>query len=253
MYKNLTLRDFIKVFPLFILIALIAAWPVWAQAGPEERFLEEVRAAVGSGDDEALWSLFNLDGVEEDMKRPLEKFVIKRLRSAKILDVKFEPVPEDFRSEYVLNGVRHYPNMKPLGRVTISYEKEEGGDHSTSIVYGERDGRFSFIGTLKEKLAGDLPPTKQIQAIVIGMGHPAVTFEGFMIYLQGGKPVREKIEDMGGGNVTRIVRGEALTYLEVRRTSAAGTIKIMIYEDEDLLFETESLNTAEPIVFRKEP
>jgi len=251
MSKNIDFRVLTNVFPLHILIALIAAWPSSSQAGPEERFLDEVRAAIGSGSDQALWSLFNLDGVEEDVKRPIEKFVIKRLLSARVLDVKIEPLPDDFRSEYVVNGVRHFPNMKPLGQVKISYEKEEGTDHATSIIYGEKNGRLYFVGTLKEKLPGDLPPSRQIQAIIIGMGHPAVTFEGFMIYLQGGAPVREKIEDMGGGNVTRIVRGEAITYLEVRRTSAEGTLKVLIYEDEDTVFETEARDTAEPIVFRR--
>jgi len=232
---------------LFTLLAVSSAL-----AGPkEEQFLAEVKAAVGTGSDEALWNLFNLDGVEDDMKKPVEKYVIKRLRTAKVLDVGIEPLPGDYRAEQVLNGIRYYPNMKPLGRVTISYEKEEGGDHSTSIAYGEKGGRLYFIGTLKETLKGDLPPTKQIQAIVIGMGHPAVTFEGFMIYLQGGKPIREKIEDMGGGNVTRIVRGEALTYLEVRRTSPHGTLKVILYEDDEKLLETEPQETAEPIVFRK--
>jgi len=72
-----------------------------------------------------------------------------------------------------------------------------------------------------------------------------------MIYLQGGKPIREKIEDISGGNATRIVRGEAITYLEVRRTSAHGTLKVILYEDDEKLFETEARETAEPIVFRK--
>jgi hypothetical protein len=160
MYKNLTLRDFTKVFPLFIFIALVAAWSVSAHAGPEERFLDEVRAAVGSGDDEALWSLFNLDGVEEDMKRPLEKFIIKRLRSAKLLDVELTPMPEDFRTERVVNGVRHYLNMKPLGLVIISYKKDINSRSTTRIPYGERGGRLYFVGATRKKPAGDLPPSK---------------------------------------------------------------------------------------------
>lgn len=242
---------FTKVFPLFSLILLHSAAAAFAQTAAEEAFLAAVRAAVGSGDDKALWGLFHLNGVEEDMKKPIEKYVIKRMRRAKVLDVKIEPLPEDYRAEQVVNGVRYYPNIKPLARVTISYEKEEGGDHSTSIAYGKTGGQLLFIGTLKEKLAGNLPPSKQIQVIIIGRGHPAVTFEGYMIYLQGGKPIRKTIEDMGGGNVTHIVRGEAITYLEVRRTSAAGTIKVLIYEDEDTVFETEALETAAPIVFSK--
>ena len=72
-----------------------------------------------------------------------------------------------------------------------------------------------------------------------------------MIYLQGNKPVRDKIEDMGGGNLTRIVRGEAITYLEVKRTSEKGAISVKIFEDEDIVFETEAQETGEAIIFKR--
>jgi len=160
MYKNPALRAFTKIFQRFILIALVAAWPVSAHAGPEERFLDEVRAAVGSGNDEALWSLFNLDGMEEDMKKPLEEHMIKGLRSAKLLDVELTPMPEDFRTERVVNGVRHYLNMKPLGLVIISYKKDINSRSTTRIPYGERGDRLYFVGATRKKPAGDLPPSK---------------------------------------------------------------------------------------------
>ena len=72
-----------------------------------------------------------------------------------------------------------------------------------------------------------------------------------MIYLQGGKPLRDKIKDMGSGNVTLIVRGEAITYLEVRRTSPKGEMKVTIMEDEDIIFETEQVKSDEPIIFKR--
>ena len=61
----------------------------------------------------------------------------------------------------------------------------------------------------------------------------------------------DNLKDMGGGNLTRVVRGESIAYLEVRRTSANGTLKVIVMEDQDTLFETDNLDTAKPIIFKK--
>lgn len=225
--------------------------PAFADSQIKDQFLQNIRAAVENKDEKAFWNLFNLEGVVADMKAVIEKHVWKSLKSAELLDVTYEPLPEDFRSEYVVNGIRYYTNLKVLGLVKFKYKRTKQGDSTTSVPYGQKGNRLLFVGTIKEKLAGDFPPSKQIQVIIIGAGHPPVTFEGTMIYLQGEKPVRDKIKDLGSGNLTRIVRGEAITFLEVRRTSPQGTLKVIIMEDEDTIFETEFLDTDQPIVFRK--
>ena len=76
-------------------------------------------------------------------------------------------------------------------------------------------------------------------------------FEGHMIYTQNEKPIRDKIEDMGSGNLTRVVRGEDITYLEVRRTSKTGSIKVIISIDGKTLFETDYMDTDQPVIFKK--
>ena len=218
----------------------------------EEQFLKDIRAAVDSKEEKNFWTLFNLEGVEEDMKAVVKKHIWKRLKTAEKLKLAFEPLPKDFRSEYVINGIRHHANLKPLGFVKFTYKLDKStGDSSTSIPYGRKGDRFLFIGTVKEKLAGKFAPSKQIQVIIIGIGHPAVKFEGTMTYLQGNKPIQEKIKDLGSGNLTRIVRGEAITHLEVRRTSLKGTLKVIIMEDEETIFETKNLDTHQSVVFKK--
>ena len=215
MLKNVSIRIATLTF---LFAALFINSPVFAGSSQEESFLKEIRAAVGAGEEAALWALFNLDGVEEDIKKTLAKHVVKRLKTAKITEIKTGPMPEDFRASYVVDGIKYQANLKLLGRVKILYTREDGSEGNISIPYGDKAGTLRFTGTVKEKLPGNLPPSKQIQVMIIGIGNPPVTFEGYMIYLQGEKPLKDKIEDMGGGNVTRIVRGEALTYLEVKRT-----------------------------------
>jgi hypothetical protein len=237
---------------LSFLVLLFCTLPVFAGSQIEERFLNDIRTAIENKDEKAFWELFNLEGVPDDLKAIMKKHAMKPLMASEVNDIVYEPPPEGFRSEYVVDGFQYRANLKVLGRVKITYKRSaEAGVTGTSIPYGQKGDRFLFIGTTKEKLPGDLPPSKQIQVIVMGMGHPPVTFEGYMIYLQGGKPVRDKIEDMGSGNVTKIVRGEAITYLEVRRTSPKGTMKVWVMENDDTLFETEHLDTDQPIRFKK--
>jgi len=235
-----------------ILTTIFLSATAFAGSSQEEIFLKEIRAAVGAGNEEAIWALFNLDGVEEDIKKTLAKHVVKRLKTAKITEIKTEPMPEDFRASYVVNGIKYQANLKLLGRVKILYTREDGHKGNISIPYGDKNGTLRFTGTVKEKLPGNLPPSKQIQVMIIGIGNPPVTFEGYMIYLQGEKPLKDKIEDMGSGNVTRIVRGEVLTYLEVKRTSPKGTMSVTITIDDETVFETGQLPADEPIIYRPE-
>lgn len=108
-----------------------------------------------------------------------------------------------------------------------------------------------FVGTIQEKIRDNAPKSKQIQAIIIGMGHPPVKFEGYMLYLQNEQPVRDQLMDMGGGNLTRIVRGEDITYLKVQRTSKKGALQVKIIIDDKTIFETQSMDTGQPIIFKR--
>ncbi len=87
--------------------------------------------------------------------------------------------------------------------------------------------------------------------IIIGIGHPPVTFEGYMLYLQGEIPRRKNLKDLGGGNLTQIVRGEDITFLKIRRTSKKGTIQIKVLIDGKTIFETQPTDTDQPIIFKK--
>ena len=259
-----------KSLILFSLLGIFLSSTVFGNSKMEEQFLKVVRTAVDSKEEKQFWTLFNLEGVEEDIKAVIKKFVWKKLKTAKNLKLAFEPLPKDFKSEYVLDGIKYQPNLKPLGFVKFTYKRDKSStDSGTSIPYGQRGNRYLFIGTVKQKLAGEFPPSKQIQVIIIGMGHPAVEFAGTMTYLQGNKPITEKIKDLGSGNLTRIVRGEAITHLEVRRrtfssrthpersggevhrTSPNGTLKVIIMEDEETIFETKELDADRSIVFNR--
>ncbi len=111
-----TVENFKKI--LFSLVLLLAFTfvsqisPAFADSQIKDQFLQNIRAAVENKDEHAFWNLFNLEGVEADMKAVIEKHVWKSLKSAELLDVTYEPLPEDFRAEYVVNGIRYRANLK---------------------------------------------------------------------------------------------------------------------------------------------
>ena len=252
MQKTIFIRmqiKFVVIFVTVILFALVSQ--AQAESKMEEAFLNKIRAAFKSNDEQEFWKLFNLEGMSEKVRASLDKYLVKKVVKANLIAISLEPLPEDFRTEYVVDGVQYRPNVKPLGLVKMIYKKSKSGNPSTSMLYGQKGNELMFAGTVGEKLKDDLPASKQIQVMVMSFSHLPVTFEGYMIYLQGNKLVRDKIEDMGGGSLTRIVRGEAITYLEVKRTSGEGAISVKILEDEDILFETKQLETSEAIIFNR--
>ena len=217
----------------------------------KDSFIEDIRQAVLTRDTQNFWKLVNMEGVGATVKTSVEKHLADPLMIGELLKVSLQPLPEDFHTEYVVDGIRYKPNVEPLGLVEFQYKRAgRKAKSTTKMLYGKKGGRYMLAGTVEEKLPGKFGPSKQIQVIVIGIGHPAVTFDGYMTYLQGGKPVRDNLKDMGGGNLTRVVRGESIAYLEVRRTSANGTLKVIVMEDQDTLFETDNLDTAKPIIFK---
>jgi len=220
---------------LFFLHPLSAS----ANSPNKDSFVKDIRQAVQSRDRQGFWKMINMKGVGEKVKASLTKHLVDPLMKGELLKISLQPLPEDFHTEYAVDGIRYKPNVQPLGLVEFQYKRAGRKSKSTTkMMYGKKGSRYMLAGTVEEKLSNALPPSKQIQTFIMGIGHPAVTFEGYMIYLQGGKPVRDSVKDMGSGNLTRIVRGESITYLEVRRTSTSGTLKVKIMEDGETIFET---------------
>ena len=199
----------------------------------------------------ALPIFFIGEGDRQKSNATLDKHLFSSLFDEELESVRIQPLPEDFRSEYVLNGIRTYTNLKVLGFVEIQYKRGKTGRSKTSIPYGKKEGRYYFAGSIQEKIRENASKSKQIQVIIVGMGHPPVTFEGYMLYLQNERPIKDQLKDMGGGNLTRIVRGEDITFLKVRRTSPQGTLRVKIILDDQTIFETQPLDTDQPIIFKR--
>ncbi|MCH8933795.1 MAG: hypothetical protein IH923_12100 [Nitrospinae bacterium] len=245
------LRNLLLIFILTAFCSPFLSSPVWAAENSKERFLKDIRTSLDQKNLPAFIQLFNWDGVNEKSRAILNKHLFSTLFDEELESVRFKPLPEGFRSEYVLNGIRTYTNVKVLGFVEIQYKRGKTGQSKTSIPYGKKGGRYYFAGSIQEKIRENAPKSKQIQVIIVGMGHPPVTFEGYMLYLQNERPIKDQLKDMGGGNLTRMVRGDDITYLKVQRTTKKGTLRVTIIVDGKTIFETQPQDTDQPIIFKR--
>lgn len=237
---------------LTLLFCITASQATFAGSVSQDQFLKNIQSALQQKDLKAFKGLFHWQGVNQNTKATLDRLLFSTLFDREVTAVRFQPLPEGFRSEYVLNGVRTYMNLKPLGYVKIEYQPGKHGRSDTSLPYGKKGGRYFFAGSVEETLRTNAPKSRQIQVNIFGTISPnPVKFEGHIIYTQNEKPIRDKIMDMGSGNLTRVVRGEDIIYLEVRRTSKTGSIKVIISIDGKTIFETDYMESDQPIIFKK--
>ena len=237
---------------LALLLCIAAPQITFAETTGQDQSLKNIQSALQQKDLKAFKGLFYWEGVSQQSKATLHRFLFSKLFDREITAVRFQPLPEGFRSEYILNGVRTYMNIQPLGYVKIEYQPGQHGRSDTSLPYGKKGDRYYFAGSVEETLRTNAPRSRQIQVNIFGTISPdPVKFEGHMIYTQNEKPLRDEIKDMGSGNLTRVVRGEDIIYLEVRRTSKTGKIKVIISIDGKTIFETDYHESDQPIIFKK--
>ncbi len=242
-----------KLFLSFLatlVIAVLGVFPVHAGKMAKSAFLADVTKAAKSKDQKAFEKLFYWEGSSEDMKGKVKKYFIDGVMEGTVDSIQLAPLKPEDRFEYTLNGIRTYPNLKPVGRVQIKFKKGDSGITGTSAFYGQKDGRYYFTVAIQEKVRDDAPVAEQIQINIFGTISPdPVKFKGHFIYLQNDEPVRQDFDDEGRGNLTTIVRGEDVVHFEIRRISDKGKIKVRIQVGEKEVFATGYRRTSRPIIY----
>jgi hypothetical protein len=215
---------------IFVLVALTLSTAAGAQS--QAKFQRRIDAAFrAEGREAALRSLFYLEGVDAETLAIYEERTIPRMLGS--LDepvLGFEPLPDDFRSEYVSNGYEYRPNLELVGIVVL--------DGNTRAPYGSHAGRFYFTGMHRTLVDPDAPPDRTLQMIVIGMATPPMTFEGYCDLLQSnGKVHRMDLADHGHGNNSAMMNGQRIESCEVTRTSADGAMSLRLLEGDSEIFQ----------------
>lgn len=219
---------------VFVLALSLIALP--ASGETLEAFKARIEAAYGQADQAAaVGALFYKDGLGEDMQAMLGRAVghITRRDAA---DVRFVPVPGDARLAAVVDGYEYRPNLDVLGYADLG-ANEFGG--TTQVPYGQGpDGRYYFTATTKTLVKANAAPDKQLLMMVIGLGAPPITFEGWCDILQSNDEIiRIKFDDKGAGNQTRVMRGQAIAACAFTNTAGRGALSVRLTVDQEVIFE----------------
>lgn len=196
----------------------------------------------------ALKAIFYQEGVEETTLALLDR-TVQRLLDGNRRNVDFAPLPQDLQLVNVRNGYEYRPNLKPAGYIVLTSPDDPPGN-DTRIFYGKPPGEDRYyIPAVVRKLANpDRPVDKQLQIIVVGIGHPSVKFRGWCdVELSNGSTRRVSLQDNDAGNQTRVLLGQKIIACELSRISDHGTLSLRLLEDRKELFRKRIATDADTL------
>ena len=209
-----------------------------------QQLLSSVEAAFKTNDKAALTALVNWQGVSESM-RSMHEQGLAAMATQEIKSVKLLPLPAEFKLEFELNGVRYHPNVAVAGIIEVQHAQ---AGNANKMPYGKTGNAFYLAGTVEERFATPATKEKAINVMVMGTTAPEpVVFEGYCLFLKGGKEVREELS--GKGNRSKGFWGDHVTHCEVRKTSGTGLISVVISEDHQPVFDSPQEATDKPIIY----
>jgi hypothetical protein len=238
---------------MLVLAGLIAALPEFfaqAQDAPSTagELLKRFETAFQAKNIDAMMELFNWQGVSEDMKA-MQKKIIGTEFSYQVKSVTLSPLPADFTLEFERNGIRYLPNVAVAGVIDIQYVQK---GNSLRMPYGKMNNAFYLAGTTQERISQPETIEKSLNISVHGTLSPdPAAFEGFFVYLKGGKEIKEDIKDeWRKGNLSHAFWGDRIKSCKVWKTSTGGKIRLVITEDGKDVFKSDWETTNNPIEFK---
>jgi hypothetical protein len=226
------------------LLVLFTGRPIHAES--RDAFIERVRAAYQAADKmAALKDLFYLVNVDAETLRTYESRIIGRmLGKYENPEIALEPLPKDFDPLQVIGAYEYRPNVKPLGYLVL--------DGRTRVPYGEQDGRYYLTAVTRTKISPAPPPDKMLQMMVIGMGHPAIRFDGHCdVMLGNGQVRRMTLEDNGHGGNTAIITAQYIIGCDLINKSGRGALSLRLQEAEKMIFKRRVVAPDTTITYRR--
>lgn len=239
-----------------------AAFNSFSAPTSAEQLRSEFEAALKAGDTNAFLSLFNWDGVSNSMNLYLSttihswsefrsRYPTNQLHAFAWL----HPLPDDYETEGVINGIRYGPNVSVVGMMQGSLSVDDNGTNTgwdAEFPYGEKSGGFYFAGTTTEKIYE--PKTKDKILIVevnsgdISDNSPA--FAGTYAYVQNGLEIKKGIK--GKGTAHKISFGDYVKSCFVQKTSGGtNLLELEISEDGKKIFDSQMVETNDSISYEK--
>lgn len=218
-----------KILP--VVAGLVMVLTGESHAETLEDFANRVQSAFAAADQhQAVKSLFNLQGMDDEVIALYDKRTIPMLLRRPAETVTFEDLPSDFRGEYVQKGYEYRPNLKPLGLLVLNGK--------TRAPYGKIDERYYITGMSRKLVNADPPAEITVQVNVFGFSTPPARYSGSCEILQSnGKTMTMAIEDTGLGNNTMAMTAVRIESCRVTKLSGDGPLTMRVLEADAVLFE----------------
>ena len=237
------------ILVLSVLITALSVFCVHAQNAPAtaDELLQRFEAAMKAKNASAVMTLLDWQGVSEDMKVSQQQ-IIGMICSQEVTSVKLSPLPANFRLEFERDGIRYRPNVAVVGVIDIQYAQKGNIGH---MPYGKKDNAFYLSNTIQERISQPVTKEISLNISIAGTVLPKpVAFEGFYVYLKGGKEIRESILDTShAGNYCHAFWGDHIKSCVVWKKSLDGKIQLLINENGKVVFESEWETSNKPIVY----
>lgn len=236
---------------ILILTALIMAFSAntHAQDAPAtaDELLNRFEAAAKAKNADAILGLMNWEGVSEDMKA-MQQQIIGTMLSQEATNVTLGPLPANLRLGYERNGIRYTPNVTVVGVIEIQFAQK---GNSSRMPYGKKNDAYYLVNVVEERIYEPVTKEISLNISVAGTVLPKpVAFEGFYVYLKGGKEIRERILDTShAGNYSHAFWGDRVKSCVVWKKSLDGKIQLLINENGKVVFESEWEERNKPIVY----
>ncbi len=233
---------------LFVSVFVILGFAPAARAESVDAFLSRIARAYAAPDRvAALREQFYLEGMDAETLAMYDRLIFRRLATKnENPSLAVEPLPEDFNGLQVTGGYEYRPNLKPLGYVVIG--------ERTRVLYGKRAERFYFTGVTRTAITNPAGPEQMLQMMVMGMGmgNPAVRFDGYCeVLLANRTRQRVRLSDEGMTSRTMMVTGVRIESCELRNLSDQGSLMLQLLEGDDKIFDRQIDHPEAAITFSR--
>ena len=211
-----------------------------------EQLRGQLESAIKAKDTNAIISLFNLQGVAEDMKS-IPEMMASSLAQDEVASVKLSPLPADTELTNELNGVRYFPNVTVIGVIDI--ESKRPGN-ATQLPYGESAGNFYLSGTVKETFNSNAPKEKMLGVMFVGLfPKKSEVINGAYVFLKGGKELTEVVSFTN--SMSYNFWGDGIKSCRFTNASSEGSIKLRITEDGKNIYDSGMIEQTNLISYEK--
>jgi hypothetical protein len=233
-------------FPASLFFSLvISALCALAQDTPAT-FLQAVEEAMNERNAAKLDALLCTTGMSDEDKALVQKSQAHLLNNPGIDTIEMLPLPEDFRSVFIMRGKKMEPTAPPVGLVRIKYKQSGNGINTSTFPYAVVDGQFRLIGVKSTDLNWKGPEDKNIGYMVMGTG--ADKLQGTVKWNASGVDQEKPIT-----STSLSFMGQYIQEVSVTSDSDDTDVTITIMENGKPIFESAPLKGKGTQAYKRTP